>query len=376
MNHTQAIERLAEVSRMYGKDKNYIIGSQGNTSYKTEQEIYVKPSGKPLSNTEAADFVGLHRNQLTSLLAKTFSDDSSTREKELTSELMKCRIDTDQQQRPSVETFLHHLIEYQFIVHTHHWFVNSLLASTASDEYIFNLLGKDVLIVPYSDPGYTLFKLAEKCMQQYLLTHSSPPHIVLLRNHGIFVAAESLEKIQEIYQIILSKLSPIIQLETEKVFTRNFNSQSSVVQEIRKLESYKYLTSFHYHSSLTEEFSISFVKFSEVALPIIPDTIAYCGYPLYINEITDVFHKFETLMSNHEELFHTKPKLFIIKDFGMVSFGNSAYECEFVNDIFLSGMKIYKQTQNFGKPAYLSADVSTIVQNKELQAYANRNHYL
>ena len=69
------------------------------------------------------------------------------------------------------------------------------------------LFGDQVLFVPYTDPGYTLFKKLESDIKQYREKFSGDPQIIFLENHGVFVSADTTEEIKKIYSDIIQKIS-------------------------------------------------------------------------------------------------------------------------------------------------------------------------
>ncbi len=89
---------------------------------------------------------------------KTYSNDALLREEEIKNDLMKSRVEPEKGQRPSVETSLHNLIGFAFVVHTHSTKVNGLMCSNQAAEKTADLFGDEVLYIGYEDPGYILFK--------------------------------------------------------------------------------------------------------------------------------------------------------------------------------------------------------------------------
>ena len=41
---------IAELSRLYGADPRFVLAGGGNTSYKDEKNLYIKPSGVALAD--------------------------------------------------------------------------------------------------------------------------------------------------------------------------------------------------------------------------------------------------------------------------------------------------------------------------------------
>src|SRR5690606_26376822 len=92
---------------------------------------------------------------------------TTEREDEIKQSLLQSRIDPASGLRPSVETSLHNLFSYRFVVHTHSTMANGLLCGNRAAEKTYELFGPEVLFVPYADPGYILFKDIEIRMEEY-----------------------------------------------------------------------------------------------------------------------------------------------------------------------------------------------------------------
>ncbi len=160
------IAQLIEISRFYGNNKDYVIAGGGNTSYKDDQTIWIKASGQPLAVLNETGLVALSREKLHTISGKKYSDDPVLREEEVKNDLFNSIIDSGQNKRPSVETSLHELIKYKFVVHLHPTLINGILCSRNAKNLIIKLFGEKALFVPYTDPGYTLFKMLESEIRQ------------------------------------------------------------------------------------------------------------------------------------------------------------------------------------------------------------------
>ena len=56
----QQLDDLAALSRRYGADPDYVFLGGGNTSFKTPETLYIKPSGVALATIQADQFLRLH----------------------------------------------------------------------------------------------------------------------------------------------------------------------------------------------------------------------------------------------------------------------------------------------------------------------------
>jgi rhamnose utilization protein RhaD (predicted bifunctional aldolase and dehydrogenase) len=121
------IEQLIETSRYYGALKDFVIAGGGNTSYKNDEHLWIKASGTTLANITEEGFVVLDRRKLAGIPGQTFSHDADTREQQVKDALYASCLRPDPALRPSVETNLHDIIGYSYVVHLHPTLVNALL---------------------------------------------------------------------------------------------------------------------------------------------------------------------------------------------------------------------------------------------------------
>lgn len=170
------IEELIEISRKYGKDSRYVIAGGGNTSYKNAEKLWVKASGCALATITEDGFAVLDRKKLNVISEKTYSSDTAAREEEVKNDLAAACITKDR--RPSVETSMHNALEANFIVHLHPTMVNGLMCGQNAEAETQKLFGDDAVYIPYTDPGYVLFKEVENRINAYKAKFGKEPAIL------------------------------------------------------------------------------------------------------------------------------------------------------------------------------------------------------
>lgn len=153
-----SLEKLIEISREYGKNKDFVLGGGGNTSFKDDRHLWIKASGVSLADITEEGFVQLDRGKLAVIAEASYSEDSDERERQVMAHLHQAIVDPEKGKRPSVETSLHNLIAYKYVVHMHPWLVNALLCARNSARISQELFGNEALYIGYTDPGYVLFK--------------------------------------------------------------------------------------------------------------------------------------------------------------------------------------------------------------------------
>jgi rhamnose utilization protein RhaD (predicted bifunctional aldolase and dehydrogenase) len=203
----QEINELIEISRYYGRNKEYVIAGGGNTSFKDDETIWIKSSGQSLAELSEEGLVALNREKLHVISSNVYSDDPTVREELVKMDMMRSILDPGNKKRPSVETSLHEIIRYKFVVHLHPTLINGLLCSRNAKSLTHKLFGESVLFVPYIAPGYTLFKKLESEIVLYCEKFHNDPQIIFLENHGAFVGADTTEEIRKIYEDIINKIS-------------------------------------------------------------------------------------------------------------------------------------------------------------------------
>ena len=198
------IEQLIEISRKYGRDSRYVIAGGGNTSYKNADKLWVKASGCALATITEDGFAVLDRKKLNVIPEKTYPADTAAREEEVKNDLAAACITKDR--RPSVETSMHNALSAAFIVHLHPTMVNGLMCGQNAEAETARLFGDEAVYIPYTDPGYVLFKEVDDRIKAYKAKFGKEPAILLLQNHGIFVGADTTAEVEAIYDRVLSTI--------------------------------------------------------------------------------------------------------------------------------------------------------------------------
>ncbi|MDR2143875.1 MAG: class II aldolase/adducin family protein, partial [Treponema sp.] len=196
------LEQLAAISRFYGADPDYVIAGGGNTSFKDEKTLWIKGSGVSLGTIDPGGFVAMDRAKLAAIWNTNYPEDPAKREAAVLADLMAARKPGEENKRPSVETLLHDMLPFAYVVHTHPSTVNGLTCSADGEAAMRALFGDEPLWVPISDPGFVL----ACAIRGRLAGRAGVPGIVFLQNHGIFVAADNLDAVKGIYKRIVDAI--------------------------------------------------------------------------------------------------------------------------------------------------------------------------
>jgi len=203
MNKTELLHTITELSHEFGTP-DYVRGGGGNTSCKTADTLWVKPSGTTLAGLQPETFVVMDRAALDKLFTLAIPTEASAREAQV-KDVMAAAVKPGQTSRPSVEAPLHHVLHGTFVVHVHPALVNGLTCSQQGAQACAAMF-PDALWIPYIDPGYTLCMDVRRRVLDYTAKNGQPPSLLILENHGIFVTADTAEGIRDIYRRVMVAL--------------------------------------------------------------------------------------------------------------------------------------------------------------------------
>ena len=368
------IEKLVEVSRKYGGDSKYVIAGGGNTSFKTADRLWVKASGHALATITEDGFAVLDRALLNPMGEKKYSSETAVREEQVKNDLAAACI--TKERRPSVETSMHNCMEAAYVVHLHPTLVNGLMCSKDAEKTCGELF-PDALYIPYTDPGYTLFKKVYDKIMAYRKERGFDPKVIFLQNHGIFVGADTVEEIESIYDNVMATLekkvkpvpegeAPICDCVSETIpAIRTFLSRSG-----RGLKTLKVT-----NNALISKFVESKEAAAAVMKPFTPDGIVYCKSEfIYIDHKgpEDLVKQAEKKIEAYVEKRGHTPKVLLIKGIGLVAVGSNAKEAKTVTEVFEDSMKVAWYASFFGGEHPMTARQISFIDNWEVENYRRK----
>lgn len=371
------IKELIEISRYYGCNKDFVIAGGGNTSFKDEETIWIKSSGHALADMTEEGLVALNREKLHVISSRSYSDDPALREEEVKCDMFLSIVDPGKGKRPSVETSLHEVIRYKFVVHLHPTLVNGLMCSRGSKSLTHKLFGDDVLFVPYTDPGYILFKKLESEIILFRQKFTHDPKIIFLENHGVFVGADSTEEIKTIYTEIIRKieeqtppLTDITPLPYNQLLHR-------VLPAIRLILSKDRPGVIRFrNNSLIAKYYQNQNEFHKISLPLTPDIIVYCKTRyLYIEHSSTaekILDSFRYQLPHFVSEYGYNPKILVIKDMGIFAITDSFASAEACLDVYEDLIKISHYALQNGGIKFLTPEQVDFIDHWEVENYRRK----
>ena len=200
----QQLGALAAMSNKYGADPAYVLAGGGNTSFKSEELLWIKGSGTALATIRPEDFVVLERPLLAQMWSAAYPADEAEREAAVLKDMMDARI-KGENRRPSVETLLHDLFPQQYVLHVHPGIVNGITCAKDGEKAMKSLFPEAVW-VPACKPGYILALDCKKVMDAYKAETGKDCNLLFLENHGIFFAGTTVEELDVLAHGVMDKL--------------------------------------------------------------------------------------------------------------------------------------------------------------------------
>jgi rhamnose utilization protein RhaD (predicted bifunctional aldolase and dehydrogenase) len=187
-------------SRLLASEKELVLHGGGNTSVKgkytdvcgkTVSAVFVKASGYDLDAVGPEGYPGLDLERLR-LLRELPDLADAAMANEIRTKLFDANAPA-----PSIETLLHAFIPAKYIDHTHADSILALTNQSRGKKVVEDALGRGVIILDYSKPGFALAKAAAAALAD---SHKSEG--MVLMKHGLLTwgedARESYEKTIEL----------------------------------------------------------------------------------------------------------------------------------------------------------------------------------
>ncbi len=361
---TELLKELIVMSNRYGSDPDLVLAGGGNTSAKDSETLYVKASGTSLATITEDGFVAMDRGQLEGILKKEYPSNDKEREAAFLEDVLAAKSNPADTKRPSVEALLHNLFPHRFVLHLHPALVNGLTCGVNGEEIAKALFSDEALWVEECRPGYTLAKLCNDRMNDYFQKFGKHVRVLLLQNHGVFFAGDTLEQIDELLNKVMSRLKDKIVREPD---LSSVAVDGAVVKKMgKRLSALNGSIVIHGAHADAMKFSADAQSVAPLLEPFTPDHIVYCkAHPLYIDNIENMSEDYKDFRSKNGY----DPKIVIVKGMGYFALGTSEKDAKTAKMLFDDAMKIAVYSESFGGQRHMAEDMVNFITNWEAESY-------
>ena len=382
------LEELARVSNHYGANPDTVLAGGGNTSLKTDDTLYIKPSGTELATITADDFVALDRTSVRATLEKAYSVDPMSREAEVKADLLAARL-PGQAGRPSVETALHEIFQGRFVVHIHPWLANTLACAKSGKAIAEELFGDGLLWIPYCDPGYTLATNVFRALEKYRAAHDgADPEVTLIQNHGPFFAADTAKAAQMRISQFLSKIVTYhekqgpgaLESETPNAIEEGRGALiAAIAPALRGMfADGARLPILRFDDS---RLVMPFVATKKGAAclkggPMTPDQIVYCKcFALWVSRAADAgktIDKARAGLAAYREKWGYDPKVVAVEGLGIFAIGDTVRAAQNTLNVYRDALLIMRGAMAAGGVHAMTAKQYGFIDNWEVENYRRK----
>jgi rhamnulose-1-phosphate aldolase/alcohol dehydrogenase len=205
---TDELDALAYLSNAVGLDLALTQPGGGNSSVKrrevdvtgkTVDVLRVKGSGTDLASIGRAGFTGLRMADLGALERRASMSDEDMML------FLRAGMLDGREPAPSVETPLHSMLPYRFIVHTHDFATQALTDTPRPEHHVREALGDEAVYVDYARPGFPLAHAVAKLGR--LADHARG---LVLGRHGLIAWGDSAKECYESLHRLINRAEAFI----------------------------------------------------------------------------------------------------------------------------------------------------------------------
>ncbi|MBE6686117.1 MAG: SDR family NAD(P)-dependent oxidoreductase [Ruminococcaceae bacterium] len=353
------LQALADMSNKYGSNPEFVLAGGGNTSFKNDELLFIKGSGTALATIKPDEFVRMERALLNEIRTKKYSEVEAECEAEVLEDMMNARV-KGETRRPSVETVLHDLMEYKYVLHLHPATVNGITCSKSGEATIKRLF-PDAIWVANSKPGYTLAMLCLKTIEAAKAEKGACPNLIFLENHGVFFAADTTEELDVIVADVMGKIKAEIKAEPDFTPVEYDVDKVTAVAPVLRM-----LTGDGEASSVIFSTSKAVLDYDPATKSFTPDHIVYCkASPLVLADGDDIKEKYDAYVQANGY----KPKIAYYVGLGMFAMADTYKNAKTAEIVFRDAIKISVFAQSFGGISTMPDWLETFIINWEVESY-------
>tara|TARA_B100000524_G_C23653201_1_gene370859 strand:- start:1834 stop:3564 length:1731 start_codon:yes stop_codon:yes gene_type:complete len=339
-----------DISNYLGERFDLVQAGGGNTSFKSNGIMFIKSSGCSLSNMDVnKNYVGLNYSNIVHEIKTINSNEKKTRELQ-SKKIVESNIIFLKNYKPSIETTLHCLTQ-KYTIHIHPLQFNHISASNNCD-VILKKIFKNYCLIDYFTPGIDV--------TMELLNKYNHENIIFLKNHGLVVTANSINKLKDLLYEIVTKLEKELNIDYSK-----YHNVSYISKNI-KMKTFEKTITYLSHNAIIYNFikDKRQIELDAYFKGFFPDKIVYCGiHYIFFKKKED----FENKLNDYIEKYQEIPKI-IIQEQKEIKYlyisSNSLNKCKEIEDVLLSHLMCYKHDNIF-----LNEDETDYLNNWDAEKY-------
>ena len=365
------VEALIALSHHYGTRTEYVIAGGGNTSWKDSSTLWVKGSGQALGTIAAEGFARMDRKALAALWGRAFPADSAVREKQVLEALLAARLPGEEAKRPSVETLLHDLLPFAYVVHTHPTLINALTCSQDGPTAFERLFAHEAVWIPLTDPGYILALVVKEALEGFRVRTGRHAKVIFLQNHGLVVAGDTPQQIRDTYRQLMGDLERELSSSADLTpVGTDLQHEIAFLQTLAPLARRELATDSAHLVRCTAKAVVALAEsdaaFAPLSSAFTPDHIVYMGVsPVRVDSAAQL----EGAFSAYKARFGKAPRVVLAKGLGAFCLGPNAKAAGQAEQLLLDAVQLAAASNAFGGPRFMTKAAIEFIVNWEVEAF-------
>lgn len=357
-----SLSALRALSNRYGADPAYVLGNGGNTSYKENDRLFVKASGKALAFIDEDDFVEMSRSALLDIARSTLEGSDREVEAEVLRRMLLARAAGEETKRPSVEAMLHALFPQKYVLHLHPTVINGMTCAKGGRITAEVLFGSEMLWIPEIKPGYTLANRAAGDMNRFAKEHGEPCHLLFLENHGVFFAAETVDALDKLFERVYNRVAAFsYRAPDTKAMTYDESGAEVLGKSLQKLVGAQAYAFGVNHLLLDAMQSGQFERLTNFT----PDHVVYCKARALLTEEESA----ETAVDAFQRNMGFAPVIIGLPGKGVFAFGKDQRSAENALALFQDAAAIAYYAESSGGMRLMSSFMVNFITHWEVESY-------
>jgi rhamnose utilization protein RhaD (predicted bifunctional aldolase and dehydrogenase) len=349
------LDKITELSHEFGTSE-YIQGGGGNSSVKNKETLWIKPSGTTMADLTRDMFVAIDRAKLAKIYDAKLPAETSARES-MVNEMMMAAMYPYSSGRPSVESLLHDSFAASYVMHTHPQLVNGMACAKNGAELCRRLF-PEAMWAEYVDPGYTLSIAVRKQIKDYVVRTGKESEVVIIENHGIFVACDSAQGVKRTYKNLMSRLRKEYKKENVSTILKMGLPPSDAVKK-EMAETLKRL--------MGAEAAVMCAsgRFKVAEGPLTPDHVVFMkSYPFVGDPTPKTISAFKSKNGYFPRVISTKTGVFTV--------GTNERNADVTMKLAKDGALVEQLAGAFGGVKYMNEKARIFIENWEMEVYRQK----
>jgi rhamnulose-1-phosphate aldolase/alcohol dehydrogenase len=229
---TDELAELVYLSNLLGADPTLTQPGGGNSSVKRREldfagreveVLRVKGSGTDLATIAPGGFAGLRLADLAYLERRLAMSDEDMMQ------FLRASMLDGREPAPSVETPLHSLLPYRFIVHTHDFATQALTDTARPEAHVREALGDDAVYVDYARPGFPLARAVAR-----LGRLGDGASGLVLGQHGLIAWGDSAKACYDSLHRLIDRAERFVAARAQGAVVRPFAATATVPSAVQR----------------------------------------------------------------------------------------------------------------------------------------------